>query len=213
MVIPLSEPIAGTSVSSVIVPKGTILAIPVNVMQMDPEIYGPDAHIFRPHRWLETSAPKSRDLFAFSEGCVKVDLHCDRWTLIIIHTQPEVLHRTSVRHVRNQGLSFMHDISSDNDGHIPSRSSSLLCFDSLRLNARTKLKRSRALLFDQGSRAKVPALFHFSYVDLMHRVLVGSAETNASKIRHPPPPPPSHHMHRDDCDLFGHSIMAVPSST
>jgi cytochrome P450 len=70
MVVPLSEPIPGTNNCFVTVPKGTILAIPVNVMQTDTEIYGLDADTFRPQRWLEPNAPKVRELLAFSEGYV-----------------------------------------------------------------------------------------------------------------------------------------------
>ncbi|KAF7367311.1 Cytochrome P450 [Mycena sanguinolenta] len=64
--IPLSAPIAGTTASQLVVPKGTILFIPVNVLQMDPEIWGDDAHLFRPERWLDPG--NKPNLFAFSEG-------------------------------------------------------------------------------------------------------------------------------------------------
>ena len=46
--VPLSAPLPGTDVREVPVPKGTILAIPVNVVQQDPAVWGPDAHAFRP---------------------------------------------------------------------------------------------------------------------------------------------------------------------
>lgn len=54
----------------IIIPRGTLLAIPVNVVQTDPEIWGSDAHIFRPERWLERPKEirKGREIFAFSEG-------------------------------------------------------------------------------------------------------------------------------------------------
>ncbi|THU91655.1 cytochrome P450 [Dendrothele bispora CBS 962.96] len=69
--IPLSEPIGRTSDLHLVIPKGTILEIPVNVVQTDPAIWGPDADIFRPDRWLErrqSGIQNKRDLFAFSEG-------------------------------------------------------------------------------------------------------------------------------------------------
>jgi cytochrome P450 len=55
------------------IPKGSILSIPVNVIQNDSEIWGADAHIFRPKRWLErkeSSRLNGHEIFAFSEGCV-----------------------------------------------------------------------------------------------------------------------------------------------
>lgn len=72
--VPLSEPLPGNLEMQLVIPKGTILSIPVNVVQSDPEIWGPDAHIFRPERWLdrkkECNRSHGRDIFAFSEGCV-----------------------------------------------------------------------------------------------------------------------------------------------
>ncbi|KII94437.1 hypothetical protein PLICRDRAFT_50407 [Plicaturopsis crispa FD-325 SS-3] len=71
MVVPLSEPIAGTSCSHLTIPKGTILSIPVNVVQKDPHVWGPDADVFRPDRWLrreKSCIAGRRELFAFSEG-------------------------------------------------------------------------------------------------------------------------------------------------
>ncbi|KAJ7275499.1 cytochrome P450 [Mycena haematopus] len=64
--VPLSVPIPGSAASHLVIPKGTILFIPVNVLQMDPEIWGDDAHLFRPERWL--GPDKKRNIFAFSEG-------------------------------------------------------------------------------------------------------------------------------------------------
>ncbi|KAJ6626885.1 cytochrome P450 [Mycena sp. CBHHK59/15] len=65
--VPLSEPIPGSLASQLVIPKGTILVIPVNVLQTDPEIWGEDAHLFRPERWQRTRGDR-RGLFAFSEG-------------------------------------------------------------------------------------------------------------------------------------------------
>ncbi|KAF7340055.1 Cytochrome P450 [Mycena venus] len=65
--VPLSEPIPGNSAPYLVIPKGTVLLIPVNVLQIDPEIWGDDAHLFRPERWLDPDST-NRNLFAFSEG-------------------------------------------------------------------------------------------------------------------------------------------------
>ncbi|KAJ6604181.1 cytochrome P450 [Mycena vulgaris] len=66
MSVPLLDPIPGSSASQLVIPKGTVLLIPVNVLQMHPEIWGEDAHLFRPERWQGLQG--SRNLFAFSEG-------------------------------------------------------------------------------------------------------------------------------------------------
>ncbi|KAF9454986.1 cytochrome P450 [Macrolepiota fuliginosa MF-IS2] len=69
--IPLEEPIPGTRETQIVIPKGTLLAIPLNVVHQDPEVWGPDAHIFRPERWLERKKSQLRhkhELLTFSEG-------------------------------------------------------------------------------------------------------------------------------------------------
>ncbi|KAJ3910411.1 cytochrome P450 [Lentinula edodes] len=69
--VPLSEPIAGTSDTYLVIPKGTILEIPVNVVQTDPDVWGSDAEIFRPERWFERKKQglrHEREILAFSEG-------------------------------------------------------------------------------------------------------------------------------------------------
>ncbi|KAJ7071431.1 cytochrome P450 [Mycena amicta] len=66
--VPLSQPIPGTTDKQLVIPKGTILFIPVNVMQEDPDIWGADAHVFRPERWLDADPQTKRHLLAFSEG-------------------------------------------------------------------------------------------------------------------------------------------------
>ncbi|KAF7320161.1 Cytochrome P450 [Mycena kentingensis (nom. inval.)] len=63
--VPLSEPI-GTSEHRLVIPKGTILFIPVNVIQTDPDIWGVNADSFRIERWLQPGPKPS--LLAFSEG-------------------------------------------------------------------------------------------------------------------------------------------------
>ncbi|KAJ7456542.1 cytochrome P450 [Mycena latifolia] len=64
--IPLFNPIPGTLASQLVIPKGTVLLIPVNVLQMNPDIWGEDAHLFRPERWQGRQG--GRNLFAFSDG-------------------------------------------------------------------------------------------------------------------------------------------------
>ncbi|KAF5375269.1 hypothetical protein D9758_000084 [Tetrapyrgos nigripes] len=69
--VPLSEPIQGTSDMYLVIPKGTILEIPVNVVQTDPAVWGSDAEIFKPERWIERKEKgirQQREIFAFSEG-------------------------------------------------------------------------------------------------------------------------------------------------
>ncbi|KAJ3789675.1 cytochrome P450 [Lentinula aff. detonsa] len=88
--VPLSEPIPGTSDTYLVIPKGTILEIPVNVVQTDPDVWGSDAEIFRPERWLERKkrgVRSDREILAFSEGprsCIgKTFALCEVKALII----------------------------------------------------------------------------------------------------------------------------------
>jgi cytochrome P450 len=69
--IPLSEPILETGESQLVIPKGTLVAIPVNVLQRDTALWGKDADVFRPNRWLEKangSLFDGQELLAFSAG-------------------------------------------------------------------------------------------------------------------------------------------------
>ncbi|KAF8845290.1 cytochrome P450 [Paxillus ammoniavirescens] len=66
--IPLSEPLPGTTDLHLIIPKDTVLSMPVNVIHSDRSGWGPDADIFRPERWLQRNTRNNRDLFAFSLG-------------------------------------------------------------------------------------------------------------------------------------------------
>ncbi|KAF8807688.1 cytochrome P450 [Phlegmacium glaucopus] len=69
--IPLSEPILETGESQLVIPKGMLVAIPVNVLQRDPAFWGKDADAFRPGRWLEkgnSSLLDGQELLAFSAG-------------------------------------------------------------------------------------------------------------------------------------------------
>lgn len=65
VVIPLSTE---TNLQHLIIPKGTLVVIPINVLQTDPEIWGDDAHLFRPSRWLDPKDDLKGRLLAFSMG-------------------------------------------------------------------------------------------------------------------------------------------------
>ncbi|KAF9229533.1 cytochrome P450 [Gyrodon lividus] len=66
--IPLAKPLPSTSDLHLIIPKDTVLSIPVNVIHRDRSTWGPDADVFRPERWLERNTRNNRDLFTFSLG-------------------------------------------------------------------------------------------------------------------------------------------------
>lgn len=38
------------------VPKGTILVLPINIMQSSQDVWGPDAHVWNPYRWMGAGA-------------------------------------------------------------------------------------------------------------------------------------------------------------
>ncbi|KAG9314552.1 cytochrome P450 [Chiua virens] len=67
-IVPLSEPLPGTTDLRLVIPKGTVLSMPVNVIQMDEVTWGYDADVFRPERWLQRNARNNRELFAFGLG-------------------------------------------------------------------------------------------------------------------------------------------------
>ncbi|KAI6040778.1 cytochrome P450 [Pisolithus marmoratus] len=55
-VIPLSEPVrtkSGEVVDSIVVERGTVITIPVSCLNRAEAIWGPDARVFKPERWLE----------------------------------------------------------------------------------------------------------------------------------------------------------------
>ena len=59
---PVSEPIRlrdGTLTSAVPVPKGARIMVDVHACNSDPALWGPDAAVWRPERWLE---PLPREL-------------------------------------------------------------------------------------------------------------------------------------------------------
>ncbi|KAM5537055.1 hypothetical protein V8D89_009201 [Ganoderma adspersum] len=56
IILPLSEPIRlrdGTLVDAIPIPKGTRVLPDVGASNVDPALWGPDAHEWRPERWLE----------------------------------------------------------------------------------------------------------------------------------------------------------------
>ena len=60
-----------------VIPRGTVIEIPVNILQTDPAVWGPDSSEFRPERWLEIDEGKKagifsrqKDLFAFRWICI-----------------------------------------------------------------------------------------------------------------------------------------------
>ena len=74
---PLSDPIetaSGQILSSLVIPKGTILHSPFAFTNRNEKFWGPNAKSFVPERWLEedTQVPKDihghRHLLTFSDG-------------------------------------------------------------------------------------------------------------------------------------------------
>ncbi|KAI5985412.1 cytochrome P450, partial [Pisolithus marmoratus] len=55
-VIPLLEPVrtkSGEVVDSIAIERGTVITIPVSCLNQAEAIWGPDARVFKPERWLE----------------------------------------------------------------------------------------------------------------------------------------------------------------
>ncbi|KAI0197963.1 cytochrome P450 [Astrocystis sublimbata] len=74
-------PESGMSFNGHHIPGGTIVSVPQYVVHRDTAVYGEDAHIFRPERWLEADEPTlrlmERNFLAFGRGtraCVGRDL-------------------------------------------------------------------------------------------------------------------------------------------
>ncbi|KAI6111678.1 cytochrome P450 [Pisolithus thermaeus] len=78
-VIPLSEPVitkSGQAVKSISVARGTRIGLPLACINRSTSIWGPDAKVFRPERWLEKDGiPKKaqdvqgyRHLLTFADG-------------------------------------------------------------------------------------------------------------------------------------------------
>ncbi|KAI6012644.1 cytochrome P450 [Pisolithus orientalis] len=77
-VIPLSEPVvtqSGETVNSISVARGTRIGIPVSCINRSVEIWGEDAKVFRPERWLEEDGipRKANDIQAYRHLMTFVD--------------------------------------------------------------------------------------------------------------------------------------------
>lgn len=67
IVLPISAPIRakdGTMVNEVLVPKGTVLVIGIWGSNINPAIWGDDAEVYKPERWLQP-LPKT-----VTEACI-----------------------------------------------------------------------------------------------------------------------------------------------
>lgn len=77
-IIPLSEPVvtqSGESVNSISVARGTLIGIPISCINRSTEIWGADAKVFRPERWLEEGGipRKAQDIQAYRHLLTFVD--------------------------------------------------------------------------------------------------------------------------------------------
>ncbi|KZT42793.1 cytochrome P450 [Sistotremastrum suecicum HHB10207 ss-3] len=67
----LGAPLQGSTKNEILVPKDTVLVVPVSVIQTDPEVWGPDAEHWKPERWLgkrDKELHGKADFLAFSMG-------------------------------------------------------------------------------------------------------------------------------------------------
>ncbi len=53
---------SGETVNSLFVAKGTVLTVPIRPLNMSEEFWGSDAKEFKPERWLEDSAPRTKEI-------------------------------------------------------------------------------------------------------------------------------------------------------
>ncbi|KAJ7599667.1 cytochrome P450 [Mycena floridula] len=66
-IVPLSTPITtrnGQVVSSIAIPKGAFVAVPIRAVNTSETFWGPDAKEFRPERWLEPESGLAKDIQA-----------------------------------------------------------------------------------------------------------------------------------------------------
>ncbi|KAF9523587.1 cytochrome P450 [Crepidotus variabilis] len=68
IIVPLSSPLLNGE-TQLVIPKGTLVAIPLNVLHTEEEIWGDDAKEFRPSRWLDDNV--TRDMKAKRAGPIK----------------------------------------------------------------------------------------------------------------------------------------------
>lgn len=125
--IPLVSPLPGSSTAQLVIPKGTVLAIPVNVVQQDPEVWGADADGFRASRWLERSFTEEgdelvlnqRDLLVFGQGprkCLGSAFAVAEIKVMLVHFQSKDKELKDEQQVllltiiQNFALSCHHDI-------------------------------------------------------------------------------------------------------
>ncbi|KII95493.1 hypothetical protein PLICRDRAFT_98902 [Plicaturopsis crispa FD-325 SS-3] len=91
-VLPLSKPITtakGEVLNQILVPKGTTVFASISAYNRDKDIWGEDAHTFRPERWLENSTKKGPsvgvygNLASFAGGI----RGCIGWRFAIVEMQ------------------------------------------------------------------------------------------------------------------------------
>lgn len=66
--IPLSKSLPGSADKDMVVAKGVLIVIPINVLHTHPDVWGPDAMEFRPDRWMIQTHLDKYNLMAFSAG-------------------------------------------------------------------------------------------------------------------------------------------------
>jgi hypothetical protein len=67
-VLPLSKPITladGSVTDQVIIAKGTTVAVNMPVMNRVRELWGDDAHLFRPERWIEGLPARAQEISGY----------------------------------------------------------------------------------------------------------------------------------------------------
>jgi len=70
-IIPLDAPVetaSGQMINSIVVPKGTRVAVPLVYLNTDKDSWGPDAKKYLPERWLDENSTAPKQVYTFSEG-------------------------------------------------------------------------------------------------------------------------------------------------
>lgn len=93
-IVPLAKPlhmISGRVVNEVAIPKGTKIMLSIAAYNRDPDVWGPDAHVFNPDRWLSANE-RNKDypaigvvgnLMTFSSGTRS----CIGWRFAMVEMQ------------------------------------------------------------------------------------------------------------------------------